>query len=371
MAPSKKARLGGNSSRGSSKQSSTTSSSSSDTLPKPFKAAPTTLEPLYAHLNPHHIYLAHIDSRPRDFKRKIFLVPVAMNLAVALLFAWRLYAVAPYYLQLFASTIGYPNELTIRAAEMEWQPLLLIILHRSLTFILDFLLFIFVWPWPYEFAVGGSASHGAPLGWRWQVGFRDQEIYVRRSRSWDMELGDLFGAEGSAKRNEFWSRVGEATNPLLLQQKTGYLLMDGAWDLDWDAMVLATSLVDTKKVELDEFMEPVVLLHSEKFGWVTIDRGDSKAAGEEERRKQVFAFRDALAKLDKEDLFFRWIEIVQFETSKPGVFGAQRQHEVAEQIRELFTKNGVDFDKIWGEVVAKTSTAGAQKEDTGATSDPE
>jgi hypothetical protein len=366
MAPSKKARLGGTASK-----SSSSPSSSPSTLPKPFTAAPKTLEPLYAHLNPHHIYLAHIDSRPREFKRKIFLVPVAMNAAVALLFLWRLYAVGPYYLALFASTIGYPNELTLRADEMEWQPLLLVILRRSFTFILDFLLFVFVWPWPYEFAVGGSASHGAPLGWRFQVGFRNQEIYVRRSRSWDADLGDLFGAEGSSKRNEFWSKIGEATNPLLLQQKTGYLLMDGAWDLDWDAMVLATVLVDTKKVELDEFMEPVVLLYSENFGWVTMDRGETKAAEEEERRKQVFAFRDALAKIGKEDLFFRWIEIVQFETSKPGVFGAQRQHEVAEQIRELFSKNGVDFDKVWGEVIPSRNVETPAKEDTGPTSDPE
>jgi len=350
MALSKKARLGKPSS------SSKTTSSSSETVPKPFQTAPAVLEPLYTHLSKRHIYLAHIDSRPRDFKRKIFLVPVAMNLVVALLFVWRVYYVSPYYLRLMASTIGYPNELTLHAADMDWRSLVAVILRRSFTFLLDFLLFVFVWPWPYEFAIGSEASHGAPLGWRWMVGFRDQEIYVRRSRAWDVGLGNIFDEQANSKRTEFWSRIGDATNPLLLQQKTGYLLMDGSWDLDWDAMVLATSLVDTKKVSLDEFGEPLVLLHSERFGWVTIDRGETKSAGEEERRKQVFAFREALSQLGKEDLFFRWIEIVQFETSQPGGFGAQRQHEVAEQIRELFSKNGVDFDAIWGEVTAKGET---------------
>jgi len=348
MAPSKKARLG--------KQSSKSAADSSEILPKPFKPAPASLEPLYTHLDKHHTYLAHIDPRPRGFKRKIFAVPAAMNLAVALLFAWRMYAVLPYYLKLFASTLGYPNELTLRASELEWTPLVYVVMRRSFSFLLDFLLFVFVWPWPWEFVVGGSNSHGSPIGWRWMNGFRDQEIYVRHSRHWYRELGDdLFSSEGSIKRNEFWSRVGDATNPLLLQQKTGYLLMDGFWDLDWDAMVLATSLVDRKVVPLDEFSEPLVLLHSHKYGWVTIDRGETKSVGEEERRKQVFAFRDALADLGKEDLFFRWIEIVQFETSKPGGFGAERQHEVAQQIRELFSKNGVDFDACWGEAVAKGS----------------
>jgi len=179
---------------------------------------------------------------------------------------------------------------------------------------------------------------------------------MRRSRDWDAGLdAQLFGLGGNdqTQASEFWGRVREATNPMLLQQKTGYLLMNATWDLDWDAMVLATTLVDKKKVKLDEFADPVVLLHSERYGWVTIQAETGSAAGEDERRKQVFAFRDALAQLGKEDLFFRWIEIVQFETSKAGGFGVERQHEVAVQIRELFTRNGVDFDEVWNSAMEK------------------
>lgn len=362
MAP-KKARLG-------KASKASPSSSASGTLPKPFIPAPESLAPFYNHLDIRHIYIAHTDPRPAEFKRKIFLVPVAMNLVVFLLFVWRAYYILPYYLKLMATAMGYPNELSLQSSEMDWWPLIAVVFRRGLTFILDFVLFVFVWPWPWEFAVGSEASHGSPLGWRWQVGFRNQEIYVRRSRSWDAEVGDLFREEGNAKRSAFWEKVGDATNSLLLEQKTGYLLMDGSWDLDWDAMVLATALVDKKTVTLDVFTEPLVLLHSEKFGWVVMDRGENKAANDDERRKQVFAFRDALAKLDKEDLFFRWIEIVQFETSKPGGFGAERQHEVAEQIRELFLKNGVDFDKVWGGIITKGPEQEA-KSDTEPYPDPE
>ena len=327
------------------------------TLPKPFLPVSSTLAPLTATLTKSHIYLVHVDSHPAAFKRKIFLVPLAMNVVIAALFAWRAWSVLPYYLSLVASALGQANEYTILAASHSYSELAVVVLKRTVSFLFDFLLCVFVWPWPWEFFVGSSATAGSPVGWRWQTGFRDQEIYVRRSRAWDAAVGDVLGNADSdpAQRGEFWARVRDATSPLLLQGKTGYLLMDGSWDLDWDAMVLAAWLVDKKDAGLDDFSGPLVLLHSERFGWVVVNLGQGDSdANEEHRRKQVFAFRDALAKLGKEDLFFRWIEIVQFETNKPGGFGAQRQYDTAEQIRELFKKNGVDFDAVWAEIVAKS-----------------
>ncbi|KAK1757228.1 hypothetical protein QBC47DRAFT_378659 [Echria macrotheca] len=352
----------------SSPSPSASSSTSTSLLPKPFHAAPTSLTPFTTHLNKKHIYIAHVDPRPATFKRKIFLVPCAMNLAVALIFAWRAYTIIPYYLLLLSSTFsGIPNEYTFRAADLSYFELARLVLGRALTMMIDFVLCVFVWPWPWEF-VAGAGGRGSPLGWRWIVGFRDKEIYVRRSRAWDSGIQDqLFGlgGKGAASQlegSEFWSKVREATNPMLLQQKTGYLLMNASWDLDWDAMVLATSLVDSGKMKLDQFRDPVVLLHTEKHGWITIQSELGETAGEEERRKQVFAFRDALAQMGKEDLFFRWIEIVQFESSKAGGFGVERQHEVAVQIRELFERNGVDFDAVWNEVIAN-SASGKYSED--------
>lgn len=359
MAPKPKARLSG---------TTTTKTPKPTTLPTPFKPAPAALTPFTTHLPPGPVYITHIDPRPAAFKRKLFLVPVAMNLAVAALFVWRIAYIAPYYLALLASMLGYANETTLRAAELEYGDLMKVVLRRAATFALDFVLGVFVWPWPWEFAVG-TTGRGSPVGWRMAVGFREKEVYVRRSReSWDAVVRgaekdkkgngvDLFEVEGRVGREMLLARVSGATAPMLMQQKTGYLMMDGEWDLDWKAMVDATRLVDKKEVPLEAF-GTVALLHHERFGWVTIDLGNGENAGQEERRKQVMLFKDALTSLGKEDLFFRWVEMIQFETSQPGGFTAEKQVVAAQKIRDLFTSNGVDFDGLWKETVGTDGLAG-------------
>jgi hypothetical protein len=135
--------------------------------------------------------------------------------------------------------------------------------------------------------------------------------------------------------------------------------MDGDWDLDWGAMMDATAMVDRKMAALEAF-SLVVLLYQEEWGWLCVDfRGEAEAQ-EDGRRRQVFAFRDALANIGKEDLFYRWIEIVQFEASQPGGFGPDKQDLAARQIRELFQKEGVDFDQFWKDSVGTDSTLGLQ-----------
>ncbi|KAK3321636.1 hypothetical protein B0H66DRAFT_177018 [Apodospora peruviana] len=351
MAPSKRAGKG----KGGSSSSSSTTSKNAKTgdPPRPLKRAPENLQAFTEWLSKKHIYIAHIDGKPRDFKRKIFAVPVLMNLVVALAFAWRVWYIFPYYLLLLTSTLGYANETTLRAADLTWRALSLIVARRGATFLLDFCLAVFVWPWPIEFCVG--REHGSPLWWRWRVGFRDREIYVRRSRAWDQSIGDVI-ANGEG-RNILWSQVRLATSPSLLQDKTGYLTMNGDWDLDWAAMVSAHNLVDDKNLILDTF-RTLVLLHHEQFGWLCLDMNTGDNAKEDERRRQVFAFRDALAAVGKEDLFFRWIEIVQFETSQPGGFTGEKQVEIAKMIRDLFKEGGIDFDEFWKESAGSDSLAG-------------
>ncbi|KAK0721409.1 hypothetical protein B0T21DRAFT_373564 [Apiosordaria backusii] len=340
---------------------SSSSTSPDDKLPKPFQLAPESLKPLTDTLSPSHIYLFHLDPRPAPFKRKIFLVPVAMNLAVLALFLLRIRHIFPWYLQLLLSFSGHENPTTIRYLDLTTTQYLLLLLRRALTFLLDFSLCIFVWPWPYEFLIG-NPHHGSPCYWRYKVGFRNSEIYLRRSRKWDQEvLGkgkDLL--ESDDLRKVFWNQIRTATSPMLLQQKTGYLTMDANWDLDWAGMVTATTLVDKKEVDQKTF-GTLVLLHHERFGWLSIDLSDTGSpagTAEDERRKQVFKFRDALAAIGQEDLFFRWIEVVQFETGRPGGFTSERQVEVAQQIRDMFKEKGVDFDEFWKEAVGTEGLAG-------------
>lgn len=328
--------------------------------PPPFKPLPSSLEPFTTVLSKRHVYLTHIDTKPASFKRKIFLVPVAMNLAVVLLFVWRVNYILPWYGALLLSTLGYTRDAAVAGAASSTSTLATIVLRRAFTFLLDFLLAVFVWPWPVEFCLGITYSN--PVVWRWTTGFRDREIYVRRSREWDVGVLDgALGPDGAEKRKTILSKVTPAMDSLLLREKTGYLLMNGDWDLDWAGMITATAMVDAKNVATEAF-ESMVLFHSKEFGWVCIDRGAGVSGGpskeEDERRRQVFAFRDALTAVGKEDMFYRWIEIVQFEASQPGGFGPEKQVEVAGRIREMFAKEGIDFDAFWKEAVGSDTAEG-------------
>lgn len=321
--------------------------------PAPFKAPPEALQPLIETLDEKHVYILHVDSMPVDLKRKIFAVPVLMNIALTGLFLWRMYVIMPWYLRLFTSTLGYPNETTLVAAEMEWEDLLPEIGKRSGQFMFDLMLYVFVWPWPFEFALG--QEHANPLAWRWNAGFRAQEIVARRSRTWDKAIKDVINDKNS--QDVFMALVGVATSSMLLQEKTGYLLMNKEWNLDWGVMIDAATMVDKKMAAIEAF-KLVVLVYQEDYGWMAVDHKMGDSAAEDERRRQVFLFKDALTSLGKEDLFFRWIEVVQFESSQPGGFSAERQETVAQQIRDLFQKEGVDFDQLWMDSVGTDGIAG-------------
>ncbi|CAK7197795.1 hypothetical protein SEUCBS139899_000443 [Sporothrix eucalyptigena] len=347
------------------------STDSNNNPPVPFKRAPDSLEPFYDQLSTRHVYIAHIDTKPASFKRKIFSVPVLMNIGVVFLFALRIWYIGPFYYLLLQSALGTANETTFVAKDLAWSQLASVIFRRGFTFMLDLILCVFVWPWPIEFCFG--TTHGNPVGWRMQVGFRDKEIYVRRSRSWysstktsTIKDDSASGSNGTTKldlvndddaRRLLVAHISQATSPLLTQQKTGYLTMDGNWDLDWNLMVLATHLVDKKELALEAFTS-LTLLHHDDYGWLIADLkmlggGPGRGSGDDDiRRQQVFKFRDALAALGKEDLFYRWIEIIQFEATRPGGLGdADRQAEVAKQVRDVFQEKGVDFDQLWADSV--------------------
>lgn len=314
--------------------------------PSPFKRPPEALEPFIQSLDEKHVYVTHIDNKPAAFKRKIFLVPVGMNVVVVLLFILRMWWIAPWYWQLIMTGLGHENETTWNTADSTWAEISLEIAKRAGTMFIDFILFIFVWPWPVEFIAG--QARGNPCQWRWQVGFREEEVYVRRSREWDEALTDILEDDDSKKI--LLSYIDNATSPILQEQKTGYLLMNAYWDLDWARMVLAHRLVDKKELALEAF-KGLVLVHHAAYGWMSYDVRVNGTSSEDERRRQVFAFRDALIKLGKEDLFYRWVEIVQYEATQPGGFGPKEQEVAAKRIRELFENENINFDDLWKESV--------------------
>ena len=54
--------------------------------------------------------------------------------------------------------------------------------------------------------------------------------------------------------------------------------------------------------------------------------------------------------MGKESLFFRWIELIQFESTQPGGFGPEKQQQAMEKAKAMFEADGVDFDAFWAQV---------------------
>jgi hypothetical protein len=324
---------------------SSASSTPPSELPVPFIKA-SKLEPLLCKLDKSHVYITHIDSKPRDFKQKIFMVPVLMNVVIVGLLLWRIKTIGPFYMQICFSLMGNHNEMTIDITRTPINDIAKEILRRTMSFVLDLLLYVFIWPWPRDFFAGRAI--GNPIAWRFGVGFRDKEIIVRRSRRWDLTLGDII--EEGEGQDHLFEIVKRAVDPMWMSEKTGYLMLNKEWDLDWRLMVIATKLVDKEKLALEDF-KTTVIVHNEQFGWMFIElAGAGGSAKEEEGRRKIVAFKDELTALGKENLFFRWIELVQYESSQPGGFGPDQQLKTMAKAQEMFEAQGVDFDQFWAKV---------------------
>jgi hypothetical protein len=332
------------------KSASTTSKSSSTAPaepPEPFKPAPKIYTPFLEKLNKNHVYIAHIDSKPYDFKKKIFLVPTLMNAFVVALVLWRIKAIGPWYMKICFSLMGKTNDMTIDTRTTSADAMVWEIVKRSAVFMIDLCIYVFLWlPFPWDFVVGRKS--GSPVAWRIAVGFKDKEIVVRRSRKWFDTVGNV--VEKGEGQEKLFGVLKEAVDPLWMSEKTGYGMLNTMWDLDWKLMVIATRLVGKKELSMDDF-RTITFVHSEGYGWMVIESAQAGgSAKEEEGRRKIVAFKDELTAMGKENLFFRWIELVQYESSRPEGFGPQQQVQTMEKARNLFESQGVDFDKFWGKI---------------------
>jgi len=328
----------------------TSKSTKSDIIdpPKPFTRPSPKLDDFLTKLSTRHVYITHIDTKLRDFKRNIFLIPVGMNIVILAGIIWRIISIGPFYMNICFSLMGTVNETTVDTANLPMNDIIREIFRRAMIFMGDLLIYVFIWPWPREFFAGQTI--GNPIAWRFGVGFRDKEIIIRRSRKWIHTVGNVLDEDGPGAQLLF-SNVQRAIDPMWMNEKTGYLMLNKDWDLDWRSMVKATKLVDKKTLDIDLF-RTTILVHHVDFGWMAIEQegGASGSAQEEEGRKKIVAFKDELTALGKENLFFKWIELVQFESSQPGGFGPERQEKTMIKANEMFAAQGVDFDKFWAKI---------------------
>jgi hypothetical protein len=327
--------------------SKTKMKTTSSMIPAPFAKSAENLSPFLEYLDKTRIYLGHIDTHPAAFKRQIFLFPALINVAIVLLLLWRIYYIVPVYLGYMYSMNGHQNDYNVDVANSSWQTLATLMFARAASFGLDWALYAFVFPWPRNFMMGPV---GSPFAWRQHVPFQDKEVVVRVSRDWAKDVGTASDAAG--QDSVFQARVIPAMTSKLLFDKTGYVLIGPDWELDYNAMIAAHDLVSTGDVPLEDFRKFVLVYWEDCGGWVTWDvwKLDEKGGQGDAGRQKIVAFKERLDQLGKERLFFRWIELVQFESTQPGGFTPERQASAMRQAKELFEKEGVDFDAFWKSV---------------------
>ncbi|KAJ5674196.1 hypothetical protein N7462_009635 [Penicillium macrosclerotiorum] len=329
---------------GSTPASSGTSTPSSVTGPiPPFNKIPAILKPFVEPLSSEEVYLVHIDTTATDLKWQTFIVPAAVNVVVAIVVGLRVYMGISTYPAMLMMLLGMESSLSVDTAITPWTEIAKIILKRISAVLIDYFLVTLFLTWPIYFIIG-------PVRWRRAVGFRDREIIVRRShRNWSRKL----------ERNK-WIRDNEAMRDKIVAAvtpervgKTGYLLVDEDWNLDYSAMVRAHALVDlTRKgegVQLDEF-RTAVLVHTDADGWLIWRVEDENTPQRSAQRDQILAFRDKLTAMGKEDLFFRWVELVQWESSQPGGFTPERQRSAMLQAKQMFEEENVEFGQFWDDL---------------------
>ena len=324
---------------------STPSSVSSGPIP-PFTKVPSILNSFVEPLSPTEVYLVHIDSTGTDLKWQTFFVPLVVNIVVAAVLGLRIYMGFSTYPALIATVIGMKSSLSVDTSSISWLEIAQLILRRTGIVFMDYFLVTLFLSWPFHFVLG-------PVRWRRAVGFRDREIIVRRSHPrWSKKL----------VRNK-WMREDEAMRDKIVAAvtperigKTGYLLVDEDWNLDYGAMVRAHRLVDlTRKgegVQLDEF-RTAVLVHTDTDGWLIWRVADENTPAGRQRtaqRDQILTFKDKLTAMGKEDLFFRWVELVQTQSSQPGGFTPERQKAAMHQVQQLFEEENVDFSRFWDDL---------------------
>lgn len=310
-----------------------------------------------------HVYIVHVDKTSRELKRQVFFVPVCINLVLPAALIWRLYYAVPTYINLVQGSLGYstPSAVDINASTR--GELLWLTISRALLLLVDYLLFTLLGPWPFRFVFGvTSTRYSSPLKWRRAIGFKDEEVVVRKSRDWDRSLAPDWTIDDELTLKH---KIMPAVIPQCLD-KTGYLLEDKNWSLDFRAMIDAHASCGTSSsftsstskspapLQLADF-EKAVLVHyppsgGPQGGWMIwrVSREDQTQTAAQ--RDALLRFKEKLTAMGYEDLFYRWVELVQYESSFPGGFTEGRQAVAMREAKRMFEEKGVDFAKFWHEV---------------------
>lgn len=298
-----------------------------------------------------------------NLKKRVFAVPVLLNLIITLGLCVRIYYAVPVYLEQIITIFGYDTAYTVDTRKAPVGEIMNALTSRTLLLMVDFFIFGLIGSWPRGFVFGSKWSRFVgPVQWRWTVGFRDTEIIVRRGRQWDTPLvvGEVPEQVKTWKVDEELTikvKVDPAMRPATLA-KTGYLLLDKDWDLEFKAMLDAHKLVDKGTIQRKDLENLVLVYYQKQWLIWKVHEAPEISAKQQEQDDVVGRFRKNLADMGAEDVFFRWIEIVQFETSQPGGFTEGRQAEAIRELKRLLEKKRVDFAKFWEEIGGQAGLPG-------------
>ena len=346
-------------------------------IPRPWINAPSNLDPFLANLETDHFYITSIDRHDKNFKRRLFMVPLLLNIFLTVVVIYRIYIAVPTYLDILVQLLGYETAQKVDIRELSRSTAFNLWLRRALMFLGDFFLLRFVAMWPIDFFLGRGALSGeaeaGPVSWRRAVNFRDQEIVVRRSRKWDRSIFYKDNMMGTGTINAiedmlgegvesglFQERIRPATSRRFIREKTGYQMLDRSWELYFSGMIEAHALVDAESNEIQDF-QTSVLVFVERWGWLVWDVWRDQEQGEfNEGSKRLQNIKDSLTAMGKENLFFRMIEVIQSETSQTGSFTSEKRDKAIEKMREDFEEQKVDFDAFWSHAGGISSMPGLE-----------
>lgn len=324
------------------------------TPPEPFRRLPVSVQPLASTLPTDHIYLVHLDRTPVDVKRRLFGVPILLNLAITLGLCLRIYHAAPVYLQQIITVFGYDTPYKVDTNVRPFSELLSITTTRFLLLTFDFALFRLLGSWPKEFVFGSKSSRSVgPVGWRQKVWFREIEVVVRKGRIWDMPL--LVGNDDTDKT---WSTQDELTikfkiEPAMQPASTGksaLMLLDKNYDLDYKGMIDAHRMINDGRLKIEDLDGIALVFYQKQWLMWKVREDEEMPIMDPVQENTLQKFKKKLTDLGQEDVFFRWIEIVQYETSQPGGFTESRQTEAMRELKKLLTDRRVDYATFWEDI---------------------
>lgn len=210
--------------------------------------------------------------------------------------------------------------------------------------------------------------------WRWKIGYKAREVVVRKSRRWaaeqiflvhdknndeDEDEAVRFG-EGRIGGKLYEERVLPGIDRVWIRGRTGMSMLDRNWDLWYQGMVDAHLLIEKGQIKIEDFSPRMVVVHDSKRGgwhvWKCDDDVDNNNDKEDDGNANAEKLQKIKAKLDnmgKEGLFWKWVELLQFEAETINDTDARRggpEERLGRKGREMFAAEGVDFDEFWKEV---------------------